>query len=166
MTIPEKIYSQAITDGMPPVLATLIVSQSGHETDGWTSHVFITCNNAFGYKWIRQATAIGPCTGSPEGDNYAKYSTIEQSTHELTQWIKRRQHEGKFPADLTTINSPEQYNQLLYNAGYYGDSPTTYLNGLIYWLRQVSGTLTQPENGLAILFLLSLALIFRKRIFK
>jgi hypothetical protein len=166
MTIPERIYSQAITDGMPPVLATLIVSQSGHETDGWTSHVFTTCNNGFGYKYVGQATATGACTGSPEGDDYAKYSSIEQSTHELTLWIKRRQNEGKFPRDLSTINTPEQYNQLLYNAGYYGDNPTTYLNGLIYWLRQISGTLTTPTNELAILILLALGLIFRKRIFK
>jgi len=166
MSIAERIYNQAITDGMPPVLATLIVSQSGHETNGWTSNVFLACNNGFGYKWVGQATAIGPCTGSPEGDSYAKYSTIEQSTHEITLWIKRRQNENKFPANLNTINTPEQYALLLKNAGYYGDPLSVYTNGLIYWLRKISDTLITPTNGLAILFLLALGLIFRKRIFK
>jgi hypothetical protein len=167
MITDEKIYNQAISDGMPPVLATLIVAQARHETGGYTSNVFKTCNNCFGYKWVGQSSAAGPCTSSPEGNEYAKYNTIEQSTHELTQWIRRRQTEGKFPADLHTINTPDQYGDLLKTAGYFGDSLTAYVNGLIYWLQKIGSTITSPASVTAILILIALGMaIFRKQIFR
>lgn len=122
---------------MPSLLSIFIVSQLAFETavNGvpFSSNVFLSCNNLNGYKWVGQSTALGPCLRSPEGDYYAKYETLEDSVHELTQWIRRRQGEGIFPGDLSSIQSPLQYAQLLKAGGYYGDTVQNYSNGLSRW---------------------------------
>lgn len=165
MTYDEIIYNQALKDGIPQPLAVLIVAQARHETGNYTSNVFKSCNNAFGYKWVGQSTAIGPCSNSPEGNAYAKYMSIEQSTHELTLWIKRRMNDGKFPADLSRITTADNYAQLLKNAGYYGDTVATYTNGLIAALQKI-GDLATSGAGRALFFIIALGLIYyRKRIF-
>lgn len=166
VTIDERIYNQAITNGMPPVLATLIVAQARHETAGYTSNVFKSCNNAFGYKWVGQSTAVGPCVTSTEGDSYAKYANVEHSTTELTKWIRRRQQEGKFPSDLTQIQTADDYSYLLKRSGYYGDTQANYLSGLIYWLSQM-GSLPGPVVGgsALLLLLLALGIVYRKKLF-
>lgn len=167
MTYDERIYNQAIADGMPPVLATLIVAQAKHETGDYTSHAFTSCLNCFGYKWVNQSTAAGPCIISSEGDAFAKYTSVEQSTHELTAWIRRRQRAGIFPADLSTIATAEAYATLLKNAGYYGDTLENYTNALIYWLSKL-GSLplaAQVGGGFLLLVLLSLGIVYRKKLF-
>jgi len=164
--IDERIYTAAVTDGMPPVLATLIVAQARHETSNYSSNVFLTCNNAFGYKYVGQSTALGPCTGSPEGNDYAKYFDVEQSTHELTGWIKRRQREGKFPADLEQITTPDQYAELLKTAGYFTSPLQTYINGLISGLQKISSIIGSTGGITAIVIILALGIyFFRKKIF-
>jgi len=163
MTFDERIYNKAIADGMPAILSTLIVAQARHETGNYTSNVFKTCNNCFGYKWVGQSTSKGPCTGSPEGDSYAAYASIEDSVHELTAWIKRRQRDGKFPANLSSITTPDQYATLLKNSGYYGAPVNEYLAGLIHWLNQISNTV-QDNGGVILMIFVAIAiLIYRKR---
>lgn len=153
MNYEQIIYTQLLTDGMPKQLALLIVAQSKHETANYTSAVFKSCNNAFGYKYVGQRLALSACTGSPEGDSYAKYATVGDSAREIAQWIKRRQSEGKFPANLATITTAAQYASLLKNAGYYGDSLQNYTNGLLAWFKSnilpVAGI-----SGTAIVFIL------------
>lgn len=163
----QTIYNQVTADGIPPTLATLIVAQARHESNNYTSDVFLTCGNAFGYKWVGQSTADGPCSGSPEGDPYAYYANgPAQSAHEIAMWIHRRQLAGQFPADLTTITTPDQYAQLLKSAGYYGDTVSNYANGLVYWLQQI-GTLQPAATGGILLLLIALGFIaYRKKIFK
>ena len=162
MIFDDRIYGQAVADGMPAILSTFIVAQARHETADYTSNVFTSCNNCFGYKWVGQALATGPCTGSPEGDSYAKYDSIEKSTHEITGWIKRRQAEGKFPANLNTIVTPDQYATLLKQSGYYGDSLQTYLAGLLLALGKIGNT---QGSAILLLFIAIAALIWRKKIF-
>lgn len=165
MTYDERIYNAALADGMPAALSMLIVAQARHETGGYTSNVFTRCNNAFGYKYVGQRLSTGPCTSSPELDNYAGYSSIENSTHEITGWIKRRQNEGVFPSNLNEITTAEQYAQLLKAAGYYGDTFTNYANGLVYWLSQIAD-IVKPATGAALLVILALGLIaYHKKIF-
>lgn len=150
---------------MPPALALLIVAQARHETAGYSSNVFTRCNNAFGYKYVGQSLSTGACTASPELDYYAGYASIEDSTHEVTAWIKRRQKDGSFPADLNTITTSEQYAQLLKNAGYFGDTWTNYANGLAYWLTKIANIAT-PATGAVFLVILALGLIaYHKKVF-
>lgn len=127
----NQIRSIASADGMPSTLSTLIAAQAAHETANFTSRVFVQNNNCFGYKAIPGAIwQEGSGRMSPEGNAYALYSSVANSVHELTAWIRRRQKEGKFPPDLTTITTPLGYASLLKVCGYYGDTTQNYTAGL------------------------------------
>lgn len=125
MDLATRVYNAAIADGIPGPLALLIVAQSKHESGNYTSPVFASCNNSFGYT----TTGSNSCDG--HGD-YKLYNSIEDSTHDVTGWIYRRLNEGNFPA-LATITDPTQYATLLHDNGYYTDSIYNYAKGLISW---------------------------------
>lgn len=134
----QIIFNTARQDGMPLELSELIVSQAKHETGDFTSNVFHNDNNAFGYKYVYGAK-YQTGKGTPIGDwYYAKYATIQDSAHEMTAWIKRRQNEGVFPSDLKVIKTPEQYATLLKQANYYEDTVANYMRGLQRWLKSYS----------------------------
>lgn len=165
MDIPSTIFNQAIANGMPALLSQFIVGQSAHETDGWTSAIFTDCYNCFGYKWIGQSTAAGPCLYHPA---YAAYYTIAQSVSEMTGYIKRRQLDGSFPQNLNSITTALQYATLLKNAApgeYFEDPLSVYSNGISSWLRQLNfSTVVKTGGGILVVGGL-LVWIFRKRLF-
>jgi hypothetical protein len=130
------IYATAFADGMPAPLCALIEAQSKHETDEYSSHAFLKNNNCFGYKFVPGARwQAGPGIRSSEKDPYAMYISIENSVHEICAWILRRKHEGRFPADLATIETPIQYATLLKQCGYFGDPLQNYINGLQHFIK-------------------------------
>lgn len=124
--------------GFPAMLSNLIVAQAKHETGQYTSTVFTADNNLFGYMYVGQAGATQGIS-KPGGGYYAHYSSWGGSVTELINWIKRRQNEGKFPADLATITTPQQYASLLKDSGYYTDSVSNYTAGLIRWFQSLPG---------------------------
>lgn len=162
MDTANRIFNQAIRNGMPETLAEFITAQAAHETDGFTSDIFQACNNCFGYKWVGQSTALGPCPGHPA---YAAYSSVEQSTDEMCKWIKRRVSDGSFPPALTSITTYTQYAALLKNANYFEDTLSNYTAGIGYWLQQLNFTAVAAGGGL-LLVAAALVWIFRKRIFR
>jgi uncharacterized FlgJ-related protein len=168
MSYDQRIYNKALAEGIPSLLSQFIAAQARHETNNYSSNVFLLCNNAFGYKWVGQSTALGPCTGSPEGNSYAKYLSLEDSVYEIVRWIRRRQQDGRFPADLNDIQTSYQFAQLLKYSGYYGDSITNYANGLAYWLSKVVADLdlsgTAAKSGAGLVLAVGLAYLFRRRI--
>lgn len=124
------IFHTALNAGIPEDLAHLILAQAKHETANFTSKVFKENKNAFGYKYVKGAKwQQQPGRRSPEGNQYAQYTNLENSTREITAWIYRRLKEKKFP-DLETIKTPYQYATLLKNTGYYTDTIITYTIGL------------------------------------
>lgn len=125
----QIIYSTLKGNGVPDPLASFVVAQAKHETDGFTSNVFNTCNNAFGYKATGSAPA---CSQAPEGGSYRYYRDVLESTNDLTGYLFRRVADGKFPP-LNQITSSDQYATLLKNAGYYGDQESVYAAGLRKW---------------------------------
>lgn len=128
MSTEQTIYTTAVADGMPASLAQIIVDQSKGESGNYTSRFFTVGKNAFGYSYNKSSKWQLP-TGGPNADNgipIAQYASVQNSVHELTDWIKRRQSEGKFPKDLNTITSIPQYTALLKAAGYYGASESAY----------------------------------------
>lgn len=155
----QIIFNTSRADGVPLELSELIVSQARHETGNFTSNVFKNDNNAFGYKYVPGAR-YQVSKGTPIGDwYYAKYQSLEDSTHEITAWIKRRQSEGVFPADLRLIKTAEQYASLLKQANYYEDTVSNYLEGLKRWLRSMPN-----ENSVSILIVAAFAwLVYRYR---
>ena len=132
MTNESIIMNAAVSDGMPERLSAFIVAQSKHETGNYSHRFFKTGKNAFGYAYVKGSKWQLPKGGSlaDNGIPIAQYTSVENSVHELTSWIKRRQREGKFPKDLTTITTPLQYATLLKKSGYYGDTLQNYVKGL------------------------------------
>lgn len=167
MTTDQLIYSTAIGDGIPTALANLIVAQSKLETGNYSSNIFLQDNNAFGYSYVAGAYWQLPTPGitADNGAPAARYASVQDSTHEITDWIKRRQSDGIFPSDLTTIITPAQYASLLNDGGYYGASVSDYTSGLATWLV----TETPPAAAVAIgagsiiLFIVLFLLFTRKK---
>ena len=121
MPIDEQIYKTALSDGMPDNIARFLVGQARHESGNFLSKFAIKYNSVFGYSYNPFSKWQKKVSGSLADNKWpiANYATIEDSTHELTSWIKRRQKDGKFPKDLTTISTPMDYAKLLQNCGYF-----------------------------------------------
>jgi hypothetical protein len=112
------IFTRLMSAGIPADLSRLVVGQSGHETSGWTSNVYLSHNNAFGYGYT--------------GTGYKDYDTVESSADELVGYLNRRVLQSGWPS-LDQITDPSQYGNLLKQAGYYEDSADNYINGIIRW---------------------------------
>lgn len=134
----KRILAACAAKGMPKRLSQLIAAQAMHETANFTSNVFKQNNNGFGYKYVKGAKyQVGAGRISTEKDPYANYLTLEDSVYEICDWIKRRQAEGKFPANLFTIKDGETYATLLKNCGYYGGPLSGYIAGLNKYVKDV-----------------------------
>ena len=133
------IIDIAKAEGLPLQLSKLIACQSAFETDNWTSDNFKKNANGFGYKFVSGGKwqLQTPGIQSTESDHYAAYSVFENSINEICDWIKRRQKEGKFPVDLTTIQTPQQYAYLLKDCGYYGSKKEDYAAGIEMYFKQL-----------------------------
>lgn len=131
-----EIYNQAIKMGVPPVTAKLIVAQARHETGNYTNNA-MKYFNAFGYKWVGQKKwAIGPANTSSEGDKYAAYKNVADSTGELVDWLKRRQTEGKLI--IANLTDSTKYANALKSANYYGAPVSEYVKGLTAALKKIA----------------------------
>ena len=141
------VYTEALNNGIPPLLASFIAAQAAHETGNFTSAIFTDCNNAFGYKAVRSSCSLH--------SSYQNYPSIQASTDEICQWIYRRLNEGNFPP-LANITNPTQYAQLLSDNDYYEDSVSNYAAGIIAYLDNNIGT----AGGIGFFLLAGLALFF------
>jgi uncharacterized FlgJ-related protein len=164
MAIENIIYNTAVADGMPATLATFIVAQAKHETGNFQHRFFTQGNNAFGYSWVSgndkwQLPDPGPVADN--GVRIAQYATVQNSVHELTDWIKRRQAQGKFPRNLKEITTPESYAWYLKNSGYYGASYTLYSDRLRYWYDRLPPLV---KGGGLLLIGAALVLFFHKQL--
>lgn len=131
------IYSTLVSRGVPATLAQLVTAQSGHETAGWTSHVFMTDNNAFGYGY--------------DGMSYRQYPGVEQSVTDIVGYLHRRVADGSFPP-LDQITGADQYAQLLKDAGYYTDSEVNYSAGIAAWLNANLGKIALGGSFFLLIF--------------
>lgn len=117
----KRIYETSIEDGMPEFIADCLVGQSKHETNNYKHKFPKLYKSYFGYSYNPKSKWQIKGGGSVADNNVkiAKYNSIEDSVHEITDWIKRRQKEGKFPADLSKIKTAFDYAKLLQDCGYY-----------------------------------------------
>lgn len=145
------IYQTLIEQKIPAPLAKLITAQSQFESGNYKSRVFLTDNNAFGYKYVGQKIASkGLPSPKSEGDNYAHYASVKDSAIELSNWVKRRVKEKKFPA-LNKITTAEQYSGLLKASGYYTSAESNYTKGLKYYFEKLKIASTLPVIALYII---------------
>lgn len=138
MSTEKTIYDTAIADGMPHKLAVLMVAQSKLESGNYKHRFFTIGKNAFGYSYDKNSRWQLD-KGGPKADNgvpIAQYKSVEDSTHEVTSWIKRRQRDGQFPRDLNTIQDPMTYTWHLRHGAhpYGGRNDKEYSDGIAYWL--------------------------------
>jgi flagellum-specific peptidoglycan hydrolase FlgJ len=104
------------TYGLPDPISKIITAQSGHETNGWTSNVYLKDNNLFGY-------------GYDGSGNYTFYPYgIQDSVDDLVGWLDRH-----LPG-YETITVPDDYAQAIRSKGYYTDSEVNYSNGISRWI--------------------------------
>lgn len=121
-----KIILQAARfNGFSETLAKYVTAQSAHETNGWTSPIYNSNNNAFGMKYAGQATSTGANAG------YANYININQSVTDFARWWARRGFSlvnlGVSPMTLA------QYVKFLKTNSYFEDTEASYLRGCQYW---------------------------------
>lgn len=119
------ILQQSRFNGFSEQTAKYVVAQSAHETNGWTSHVFNTNNNAFGMTYAGQSTAVG------EKGGYAYYVNINQSVSDFAKWFARRN------LFYTPITSLANYVRHLKANNYFEDSESNYLRGCEYWYNKI-----------------------------
>lgn len=112
-------------DGVPEFIAACLVGQSKFETNNYTNKFAQVELCFFSYSYTTHSIWQIP-GGGRIADNHApvaKYSSLEDSVHEMQDWIKRRQVEGRFPADLNTITNSHEYARLLQACGFYQGWP-------------------------------------------
>jgi hypothetical protein len=97
--------------GLPDAISKIITAQSGHETAGWTSNVYTTFNNAFGY-------------GFTGGGNYYGYNSIEDSVSDVVNWLS-----NNVPG-FQNLTDPDQYATAIRAKGYYTDTESNYAQGI------------------------------------
>lgn len=130
------IYSRLRAGGIPDPLAKFVTAQSGHETDGWTSDVYMNDNNAFGYGF--------------NGSSYKVYpSGIEASVDDIIGYLNRRVSQSGWPP-LVQITTADQYAQLLKSSHYYEDTEANYLGGILRWFNNNLMWIGPLTIGLAI----------------
>lgn len=125
-----EVSQYAAANGIPSPLNLLMGAQAAYETGDFTSDIFKNTDNAFNYKYTTSSTLqIGYFSAA--GSQWGKYQQINDSVQEVVKWIHRRQNDGTFPQDLSTINTPALYAYYLQQGGFYGtDSYYNYANGI------------------------------------
>jgi flagellum-specific peptidoglycan hydrolase FlgJ len=128
---------------LPDPIAKIITAQSGHETAGWTSNIYRTLNNCFGF-------------GYSGNGNYYGYNSIEDSVSDLVNWVSNH------VPDFQNMTDEDEYAQALHDNGYYTDTESNYAAGLERWynnnLQLAAGIGVAALVGIA----LFLYLIFKK----
>lgn len=115
------IFNRLLSNDFPETFARIATAQSGHETGGWTSNVYLTDNNGFGYGW--------------NGSSYSNYPSVEDSVDDFAGYVWRKVDQGKFP-DPTLITDPDQWASLLKSVSYYTDSESNYSSGITRWINE------------------------------
>lgn len=117
----QRIYNTAIADGMPEFIADCLVGQSIFETNYYRNKHTKESNAYFSYSYYPKSKWQVPGGGSIADNKVkvAKYKSLEDSVHEMTDWIKRRQKDGKFPKDLNEIKTIDDYAKLMQDAHFF-----------------------------------------------
>jgi uncharacterized FlgJ-related protein len=160
----EIIYNTLKAQNIPDPLAKIMASQAQLESANFTSNVFKTNKNAYGYKYVKQKIATqGLPAPKNEGGYYANYKNVSDSAIELANYVKRRYKEKRFPA-LETITSARQYAELLTNVGYHTSTRESYVKGVEYYYNKLKNLVIKNTTPLlSIAILISLFFLINKK---
>lgn len=149
----QIIFDATTSQGVPKEVAELMVEQAKVESANFTSHVFVTDNNAYGMKMpsIRKSPYIaGPSTivMTAEGTQpYAHYNSLEDSAKDLVNWLK---YQG---IEFDKVKDRDSYTKFLDSKGYYGISQDTYAAAMKHYYSeamQAIGIAYQRNQGAVI----------------
>ena len=127
LTEANYIKDQLILQGIPPDIASFATSLAAFETAGFTSKVFKTNNNAFGYKYVGQSIATGENLG------YAQYASVKDSVTEFAAYWVRRRLRHPLPIFINTLPAFVTYLKKDYEPGaYFEGDLKKYLAGCEY----------------------------------
>lgn len=104
----------------------MLIAQAKHETGNFSSDLFYKANNAFGMKvpTIRKWLGNGSITLGNE--TFSTYSSPTMSAKDMVEYLRNMNYK--------TYYTPQQYVFALKNKGYFTDSYSNYLNGILSWL--------------------------------
>lgn len=129
----KRIYDAAIprlirnfTKEQAEQLAKFMVAQAAHETGNFRSNVFRNNLNAFGYKRFVRSPYQKKENGfmSPEGNNYASYNDVADSSREIADWLGRRK------ADFTIVKTATEYAAALKKHKFFTDNLQNYTTAM------------------------------------
>jgi hypothetical protein len=135
MSIEKRIFTRLVANGVTPALALLIVAQSKHETSmlgvPYTSHQFISNNNAFGYGYVQgNRFQVGAGGKHPEdGGVYAKYASLENCVDDISGWYNRRK------SQFAMVTTPLALATSLKLSSYYTGTLAGYTAGLTHFYK-------------------------------
>lgn len=126
--------------GMKETFIPLAIAQIAHETAGFNSKVAITCNNLSGIKFInkpyQKATS---CTGSPEGNNYARFENYEAWAKDYIRILSN----GYRPIDAKDVTD---FAYRLKQNNYYTDNVANYKAGLTSWMNKFADAIAEAKK--------------------
>jgi len=135
-------------------IAVAMVAQAKHETGNFRSNAFRKHNNAFGYMYY-PASKYQQKKPGLIADNklpVAHYATIEDSAKEVADWILRRK------SSFEGVTTLRQFAETLKAKGYYGDTVTNYLRGLVHYAKDLNPKIIVP--GVSVFLLVVGAVLF------
>lgn len=121
-----SVLSGAFSVQQATVLAAMVVAQSKNESANYTSNVFNTKANAFGY-------------GYTGGSNYKDYTRLPSLTYgavDVANWIVKRK------GDFLNVSTTLDYAKALYKNDYFeGETPEAYAKDMQYYYVSPNNTL-------------------------
>lgn len=132
-SIQKQVYDGFREMGINPILSKMAVAQTMHETNNYTSNVFVKNNNLGGMKFTGrppQSPLVGTVAPRNEWGSqtkpqyYAKYATVKDSAKDQARWYINR------IASFNGVTNVITFAQALKNLHYYTDTVTNYASGL------------------------------------
>jgi len=148
----DTIYNVSVGRGLSDRIARYVVAMSRHETGDWEHDFYTIGNNGFGYSYDKNSRWQLD-RGGRNADNgvpIAQYRSIEDSTNEVLDWIRRRQSNGTWPKDLDSIGSIYEFAQLLKNGSYYEAPVSVYSSALFRHFQELPNRLGLNWFGLIV----------------
>lgn len=137
--ISKNIITTLVANGLSEEKARMLLAQMLVETSGFSSRVAIQANNFGGIKF---APKFNKDSGikSPEGDNYARYDSIDGFIKDYLRIVSRGGNNAPIKADTIA-----EYNRRLKAQRYYTAPETDYLKALKSWLPSIKKFIPSPQ---------------------
>lgn len=122
----KEFYEFLIQSGISPDKAKVIASVAAHETANFSSELYRKHNNCFGFRIPK--TWSGRCAYDTKS-NYSGYINFVDSINDYIDWC------NSFVGGIN--ESPTIHVENMKRKGYFEDSYSNYLRGVMYFYRKL-----------------------------